>query len=110
MRGLDRLRRVRERLNGSGDAWERLQSAGFEFLTAAVGRETWPSGLRAEAERVRAGLLTAGVADGGLWEADEAEVAWLTLDLLRLCDRADRALRHRPAARPKQPRREPALC
>lgn len=97
MRGLDRMRRVLELLSGEGDRWERLQAAGFEFLLAAARREVWPSSLRAEAERVQAGLLTAGVADGGVWEADEAEVVWLARDLIRLCQQAER-IWQRPAA------------
>lgn len=107
MSGLDRLRRVRERLCGEGgDARERLQAAGCEFLLAAVGREAWPAGLRAEAERVRAGLLTVGVADGDVREADEAEVEWLTHDLLRLCERGERCFRRWPT----RMRHEPVLC
>jgi len=110
MRGLERLRRVAELLSGGGDRWERLQAAGFEFLLAAAGREGWSPSLRAEAERVRAGLLTAGVADGGVWEADEAEVVWLAADLMRLCEQAERAARSRPFYRPQVARPEAAFC
>jgi hypothetical protein len=108
MRGLDRLRRVLELLGRADcDRRERLQAAGYEFLLAAVGRESWPAGLRGEAEQVRAGLLTAGVGGGGLWEASDAEVAWLTDDLTRFCRRACGV---RPPRRPARVRCEPVLC
>lgn len=110
MWSLDRLRHVRERLfDGDGDSRDRLQAAGFDFLLAADGRETWPAELRGEAERVRAGLLTIGVADSGVWEADEAEVEAMMDDLRRLCDRVERACGG-AVGRPSRACREAVLC
>lgn len=99
MRGLDRLRRAKERIDGTGgDDRERLREAASEFLAAAAFREGWPAGLRLGAESVRAGLLTLGAADGELAGGDltgvtESEARRAADDLRRLCTKAERACR-----------------
>lgn len=99
MRGLDRLRRAKERIDGTGgDDRERLREAASEFLAAAAFREGWPAGLRLGAESVRAGLLMLGADDGGLSHGDlvgvtDADARQAADDLLRLCARAERACR-----------------
>lgn len=94
MRCLNRLRQVREQLNGdSGDVRDRLRSAGCNFLVAANERESWPASLRIEAEWLRAGLLAIGVSDDGAADTDQGEVEAMIRDLLRFCQRAERNLR-----------------
>ena len=91
MRGFERLRRAKERLDGpEGIAREKLRNAVYEFVVAATERESWPAGLRIETERVRAGLLVHGVMDGDDVDLDDSVIAALSDDLRSLCERAER--------------------
>lgn len=104
MRGLERLRRAKERLEGTdGGPAERLRQAACEFVIAATDRESWPIGLRIDAERVRAGLLAYGIVDGGEVDLDAAAVTEMSDDLRSVCERAER--RFPSPRRPASPRR-----
>ena len=93
MRGLDRLRRAKERIDRTGEGLrERLRGASSEFLAAAAGREGWPPGLRLHAESVRAGLLLLG-ADGDLTDVTDADARHAADDLRSLCAKVERACR-----------------
>lgn len=93
MKGAEHLRKACTALRGgSGDPRERLRTAAHHFWSAVFHIDSWPAELRPSPEALTARIFRYGAIDQAVDRMEDATVAEISGELLRLCDDAERCM------------------